>query len=405
MREYVSLEEARDMLLHNCQRAACECLDLTAALGRVLREDVLAGENIPPFDRSSLDGYAFDSRATLMASREQPAVLKVIEAVAAGSVATQRITKNTAIRIMTGAPIPEGADAVEKYENIELSGAEIRITSRFRPMDNIIKAGEDVRVGDTVAAQGMVLEPPLLGLLAALGVTRVRVYAKPAVALISTGDELSDEPGALQPGKIRNSTRITLQGFCTRLGADPVIIGTARDEVTQIMTLLEAGLERADVVITTGGISAGDYDLVVEAVRRIGAELLFWKINIKPGMPTLAARKNGKVILGLSGNPASGLVVFQLLAIPFIRKMAGHRTYHLAQLEAVLLDGFKKPSPARRFLRGQLVLENGQTGVRLTGRQGNAVLSSMVGCDVLLEVPSGSGPLPAGARLTAFRVD
>lgn len=404
MKQNISLEEAQKLLFEHC-KSAQEEVNLSDVLGRVLAQDVRAEENIPHFDRSPLDGYAFAATDTEEALKLNPTILEVIEEVPAGYTATKEVIKGTAIKVMTGAPIPEGADAVEKYEKIERIDNKIKIFSSFKPGQNTIKAGEDVKIGDKVVSDGVVLSPPEIGLLASLGIYKVPVYRQPKVALVSTGDELIDVTEVLKPGKIRNSNRYSLEGYCREAGAEPVVIGTAKDKVSEVAELIEQGLEKADMVITTGGVSVGDYDVVADAVKSIGAEIVFSKIDIKPGMPTMAAVKKGKIILGLSGNPASSLVVFQLIGIPFIRKMAGQSKYTLQKIEAVLLQEFIKASPKRRFLRGRLVLENGKVNVKFTGSQGNAILSSMVGSNVLIDVPAGSGPLKVGEKITTFLVD
>ncbi|MFA6808746.1 MAG: gephyrin-like molybdotransferase Glp [Eubacteriales bacterium] len=407
MKKYISLEEAQSLLLEYCQPIGGEYVELPEAFGRIIRADIKAEEDIPPFTRSPLDGYAFIAEDTVNADRQNPVSLRVLEEVPAGYTASQKVVSGTTIKVMTGAPIPEGANAVEKYENIEVVGNKIKIFSSFKAQENTIAAGEDVKKGQVVVKIGTKITPPITGLLASLGINNVPVYKQPRAALVSTGDELIDADIAapLKPGKIRNSTRVTLQGYLKDIGVEPVVIGTAKDKAEEVAFLIQQGLSKADMVITTGGVSVGDYDVVAEALNSIGAEIIFWKIDIKPGMPTMVAVKDGKIILGLSGNPASGLVVFQLLGIPFIRKMAGQSKYSLPKIEAVLQQEFRKPSPKRRFLRGKLVLENGVVNVKLTGSQGNAILSSMVGCNVLVEIPAGSEPLGIGKKVIAYLVD
>lgn len=405
MRENISLEEAEQLLLDHCKVYNTESVLLSDALGRVLAEDVVAGENIPPFDRTPLDGYAMAAKDTEGASVEHPISLRVIEEVPAGYTATQGITTGTTIKVMTGAPIPEGADAIIKFEAVERQGDKISLQRGLHSGENIIWGGEDVRIGQIVAQRGMIITPPIMGLCAALGISKLTVYEQPQIALVSTGDELVDVTEPLQPGQIRNSNSYSLQGYCTQEGAIPVVIGTVKDEVDAIVAMIERGLEQANMVITTGGASVGDYDVIADALQALGAEMIFRRINVKPGMPTMAAVKDGKVILGLSGNPAASLIVYQLLGIPFIRKLAGRKEYQLPKLEAIVRDQFRKASPQRRFLRGKLILEHGQIAVDLTGSQGNGILSSMVGCNVLVEVPAGSPALMGGERLVAYLVE
>lgn len=404
MQNNISLEEAQSMLLDYIGYLKEEVLPLNNSIGKVLSKDIQAQENIPPFNRSPYDGYAFRSKDTEKASAQQPVILKVIEHVAAGYVAQKEVSPGTAIKVMTGAPMPVGADVVIKYEDVMREGDYIKIFTKQESGSNIILAGEDLKRGDLIASDKTVLTPALIGLLASVGVSDVPVYQKPKIAIISTGDELVDVKESLRPGKIRNSNSYVLEAACQELGVEPLVMGNVVDKKEEVAAQITKGLEKADMVITTGGVSVGDYDVVKDALLSIGAEVLFWKINIKPGQPTLAAIKGNKVILGLSGNPASALTVFQLLGIPLLKKLSGRANYLPERIKAVLANGFKKASPKRRFLRGKLVIKEGTAQVELTEIQGNAILRSMVGCNSLVDIASGSGPLKAGDEVTAHIV-
>lgn len=402
MKRNVSLEEAQQLLLAHGAPPGTEEVCFHDALGRVLSENLVAQENVPPFSRSPYDGYAFRAADTVQATPEQPVFLEVIEEVPAGYAPQAKLQAGQAVKILTGAPVPEGADVVEKFEATTRQGNQVAVYGSYRPGTNIIPAGEDVTAGEVIAYQGQVVDPPLVGLVAALGMVKVRVYQRPEIAIISTGDELLEVDEPLRPGKIRNSNSHALAAYCAALGGSPKVLKTPRDRVADIGAAIEAGLEQAHLVITTGGVSVGDYDLVQEALISIGAEILYWQIDMKPGAPTLAAVKNGKVILSLSGNPASAMVVFQLLGIPFIRKLLGRADYLLPEVQVILKDGFGKASPSRRFIRGKLVYEQGRIYMGSTGNQRNSNLRSMIGCDVLAEIPAGSGPVPAGTELKAY---
>jgi len=247
--------------------------------------------------------------------------------------------------------------------------------------------------------------PPLMGMLAALGISVVPVFKRPLIAIGSTGDELCDVSETLAPGKIRNSNSYTLQGYIRSIGAEPIVIGMCQDRIEDVASLIEQGLERADLVLTTGGVSVGDYDVVRHAVDYLQAEILFWKVDIKPGSPILAAVKNDKLIIGLSGNPAAAMVTFQLLVVPLIKKIMGRQDYLHPQIDVILKDDFPKASPRRRFLRGKLVMENGIAYMEVTGGQGNGVLSSLEGCNLLAEIPAQSGPIQAGKKLKAYIIN
>ncbi|NLI92090.1 MAG: molybdopterin molybdotransferase MoeA [Peptococcaceae bacterium] len=402
MNKNISLEEAQSLLFERCMPVSRETINLSDALGRVLSENIIAKENIPPFARSPFDGYAFRAEDTSKASKGNPVILEVIEEVPAGSYPRESVVSGKAVKILTGAPIPEGADAVIKYEETEVNGNLVSIFSSFKSGENVVPAGEDVAMDEMIAPKGMVVSPPIIGLMAALGISQVPVYKRPKIAIISTGDELLDISEPLRPGMIRNSNSYTLAAYCREIGADPVILGTVGDRVEDVGAMIQRGLDEADMVISTGGVSVGDYDVVGEAVSSIGAETLYWKIETKPGSPNLAAVKDDKVILSLSGNPAAALVIFHLLGVSFIKKLAGYTDYLLPQIEVKLKHNFRKASPRRRFLRGKLVIENGTAWMEMTGGQGNGVLRSLVGCNLLAEIPAGSEPQPAGSKLKAY---
>lgn len=404
MRKNILLEEAQDLLLNHAVEMETEQICLSEALGRILSKDLTAAEAIPPFDRSPYDGYAFRGEDTEHATKEKPVMLEIIEEVPAGYAPQKKVSPGKAVKILTGAPIPEGADAVIKFELTEVKGESVFIFNPMKKGENIIHAGEDVLPGSVIECQGTMVSAPAMGMMAALGINRVPVYRRPRVAIVSTGDELLEVTKPLIPGKIRNSNSFTLLGYIKSIGAEPVLIGIAKDKAEEVASLIEKGLEKADMVITTGGVSVGDYDVVGKSIDLIGAETLYWKIDIKPGSPTLAAVKDGKVILGLSGNPGAAMVVFQLLAFPYIKKMAGRADYLTPKLEVTMKKDFHKSSPKRRFLRGRLVYESGVTYMDLKGDQENGILSSLIGSNLLAEIPAGSGPVKSGEKLRAYLI-
>jgi molybdopterin molybdotransferase len=398
----ISLEEALESLLSYCRLKETEYCPLDDALGRILGKDLTARENIPPFDRSPYDGFAFRAIDTVTATKEHPVVLKVIEEIPAGHM--HRVQEGESAKILTGAAIPEGADNVIPFEKTVFQDDHVTIFHAGRSGNNIVPAGEDIAQGTVFAQKGTVVSPPLMGLMAALGLTQILVYCRPKVAVLSTGDELLNPSDVLVPGKIRNSNSCTLMGYIKEMGAEPVMLGLARDRVEEVADLMKQGLSQADIVLSTGGVSVGDYDVVKDAYPLIGAETLYWKLNMKPGSPTVAAVKDGKILLGLSGNPASAMVIFQLMAMPCIKKMSGQQNYQHKKLEVFLKRDFQKKSPNRRFLRGRLIFEGGKLFLDTTGDQGNGILSSMVGSNLLADIPAGSGPLASGEKLNAYLI-
>lgn len=395
---------ARDLLLGVVRPVGTEALALPACFGRVLAESVTAAENVPPFDRSPYDGYAFRSEDTRAASAESPVTLRIIEEVPAGAVPTLPCTKNTAVKILTGAPIPEGADAVINYERTEFTETSVKLFAPVKSGENIVRAGEDVRRGEVLVRAGQVIDPGTAGTLAAQGIARPTVYRRPVVGVISTGNEVMELGAPLAPGKIYNANRYTLSAALHEIGCDSVYLGLAGDRPEAVCALIEKGLAECDAVITTGGVSVGDYDFTPDAMERAGVRLLFRGVDMKPGMACAFGEKGGKLVCGLSGNPASSLSSFYAVALPALKKLAG-RTDCMPQEILVTLDkDFKKKSPATRLLRGRLDLSDGAVRLILPKDQGNAVISSAIGCDGMAVVPAGNGPIAAGTTLKGFKL-
>jgi molybdopterin molybdotransferase len=397
----VSLEDARSALLQVVKPLTDELVPLDQALGRVLGQDILAGENVPPFDRSSLDGYALRSRDTEDAGLLHPVALEVIDKVPAGCVSGKKVMPGTAVQIMTGAPVPAGADAVVGKEEINRDGEYINITRRVKVGSNIVGAGEELAAGDLAAARGTVVTPVLAGLLASLGVQETPCYRRPRVAVISTGDELVDAGLTPVQGKIRSSNSFILEGFCRRCHVEPLVLGNVKDDAEEIALCIRRGLEQAEMVITTGGVSAGEYDLVKRALAVLDAEILFHQLDIKPGSPTAAAVKDGKPIVALSGSPAAAVIAFQLLVLPALKKVKGQVEYLPDVVSATLLDDYPKPSPQRRILQGRMIFKDGEACVSLACGRGIPLLGS----NVLVDVPGGSSGLGAGDKVKVYLVN
>lgn len=404
MRQNIPLEEAQHLLL---ERATCpgECeLPLGEALGRIASREVMAAQSMPAFDRSPLDGYALRACDTLLAKPAQPVAFSVEEEIPAGHAAAKAVTSGTAAKVLTGAPIPHGADVVVKQEDVFADGNVIHVFHPLRARNNVVYIGENIKQGEVLARRGETVTAAVIGLLAEQGVKTLHVFAPIKAAIISTGDELVDLGATLTPGKIYDSNRHTLQARCKELGIDPVLLANVPDRREQIVARIKDGLAAADVVITTGGVSVGDYDIVREAVEALGASLLFWRVDIKPGSPMLAAVKDGKVIIGLSGNPVAALITFDLLAVPFLKKMMGCNKYFYSRLQGTLVNGFHKASEQRRFLRAKLLTESGRLWIKLMGMQNNSALKSMAECNLFVDIPAGSGALAAGETVLAHIV-
>ena len=395
-------EHARELLLSVVNPVGVEHGSLSECGNRVLARDLIAQENVPAFDRSPYDGYALRAADTARATEEHPVTLRVLEEIPAGAVPTKEITAGTAAKVLTGAPIPVGADVVVMYENTEFTDHSVKLFVPLKGGDNIVHTGEDIRKGTVLAQMGTVIDPGLSGMLAAQGVANPLVYRIPHVAILSTGSELVEADAIPEAGKIRNTNRYMLETALKRLGCKPVYLGIAGDRIADISAMVNKGLSECDAVITTGGVSVGDYDLTPAAMEASGAEILFRGVDMKPGMACAYGVKGGKLICGLSGNPASALTNFYAVALPALKKLTGQNAYRPQEMQVMLSNGFTKKSPKTRFLRGRLELKDGVVCINLPKDQGNVVLSSTIGCDVMAVAPAGRGPLEAGTVLKGF---
>ena len=399
--EFPTYTKARDTLLRVAAPVGTETVPLDESLGRVLAEDLIAAEDIPGFDRTAYDGYAFRAADLAAASRETPVTLSVTEEIPAGATPTRAVTPGTCAKVLTGAPIPPGADTVINYEVTQFTDEAVTFFAPVVRGSNVVRAGEDVQKGAVLAHRGDVIDPGTVGTLAAQGVTQPTVFRRARVAVLSTGSELVDAGETPGPGQIRNTNAHTLSAALRRIGAEPVYLGIAVDTAEGIAALLEEGLRECDAVISTGGVSVGDYDLTPEAMDRTGVKTLVRGVALKPGMACAYGVRDGKLVCALSGNPASCVINFYTVALPALRALCGHRAPVPAELTLTLTGGFPKPSKVTRVLRGTLDLRDG-TARLLPKRQGNVVLSSTIGCDVFAIVPAGSGPLEDGSRLKGF---
>ena len=398
--------DAACALLFDCPAApGVETVALIDAPGRVVSSDVLAKIPVPPFDRSPYDGYAFRGEDTLGASRASPAVLKITEDIPAGTQSRFEVKPGSAAKILTGAPIPKGADSTIKYEYTEFTDSEVRFFKPIEPGTDIVLAGSDVMPGAVLASKGAVIVSPIVSSLANQGFANVEVFKKPVITVISTGSELCDVGEPLRPAAIYNSNTHTLSAYLGGFGAVPVNGGVVADEPELIAAAIGSALKVSDMVITTGGASVGDYDWAVKSAEILGAEILFWKASLRPGGAMLAAVKDGKVLLSLSGNPAAAVIGLLRVAAPYLKKLCGRSECFFPEVDVELCEPFKKSSPKTRVLRGKLEISGGRAYFRESSSQGSEAVSALVGCDLLGEIPMGSEPLPAGTMIKAYRID
>ncbi len=408
----ITVEEAYEKIMAQFSALEPETKPLLEALGQVMAEDVCSDIDIPPLSNAAMDGYAVRWEDTRSASEPSPVTLRVIGQVAAGYVSRVPVAPGTAIRIMTGAPVPEGADAVVQFENTDearekgRSGQKREAVQIFRPIKergNIREAGEDVHRGELVVRKGTMLRPAEVGVLSSLGKAQVRVIRRPRVAILSTGDELVgiDEP--IGPGQIRNSNSYSLAALVQRYGGIPVMLGIARDVVNDLVAKLRQA-QGCDMLLTSGGVSMGDYDVVKDVLAMEG-EIGFWQVRMQPGKP-LAFGRLGKVPhLGLPGNPVSSMVVFEQFGRPAVLKMLGKTNFRKPEVMAMLDTPARNNDARRRFYRAWVEHRDGQWHARLTGPQGSGILTSMMLANGLVIVPEDRARMEPGEMVRTQMLD
>ena len=415
----ISVEEALERILSYVSVLEPEEKPVLDALGQVLAEDVTSDIDIPPLDNTAMDGYAVRAADTAGATAESPVRLQVAGELAAGYLDEGQVAPGTAVRIMTGAPLPPGADAVVPFEDTHESGSHdfgrfskaadsVLICKAARPGDNVRQAGEDVRRGSLVMSRGIILRPAQVGVLASLGRATVGVIRRPVVAVLSTGDELVEVGQPLPPGCIYDSNAYSLASLIQREGAVPLLLGIARDTVEDLTAKIRRGLD-ADILLTSAGVSRGDYDVVKDVLAREG-EIAFWTVAMKPGKPLafgcFHAGERCVPHVGLPGNPVSSMVSFELFVRPAIMKMMGKTNWGRPTVRAVTKERIvNRHDPRRFFARCVVTEENGRYYASLTGPQGSGILSSMVAANALTVIPEGVEVVEPGEEITVMMLD
>ncbi|MCR5233968.1 MAG: molybdopterin molybdotransferase MoeA, partial [Lachnospiraceae bacterium] len=406
----VDYTEALEKLTDHAAVVGTEEILLEEMYGRVLACDVAAEENVPAFARSPYDGYAFRAEDTSDATPENGKVLKVIDNIQAGQASGCRVTEGTAVRLMTGAPLPEGADAVCKYEDTDYTSDTVTVKSRFSHGDNVIMPGEDIRKGTVLAHSGTGADAGLMGTLASLGIGRIRVFRRPVAGIISTGNEIVEIQNGngfrgeapLPFGKIWNSNRYTIEAALKSIGFDTLYLGHAGDDIKEMAGQINKGFDKCDVIISTGGVSVGDYDLVPDAMKECGYDIIVRGVRMKPGMACAYGVKDNKLYLGLSGNPASSLTNLHCVCYPALKKITGLSEFRHEMIRMKLKNDVKKGSGAVRFIRGRLVMENGEAFLDAGNEQGNIVISSSIGCNAYGIIKGIDAPNKAGDTVDGF---
>ncbi len=394
----ISIEEARSRILAEALPLSVETRSLADAVGMVLSEEIIASHNVPVFDNAGMDGFAVRAVDTVDATPDSPVTLTISETIPAGHVAGHAVGPEEAAKIMTGAPIPPGADAVVQLEMAEEVGGTVLIREPVKPGRNIRRAGEDVGEGDRVLGIGNALGPAEIGLIASLGHPSVEVYRRPRVAIMSTGSELVDVDQPLGPGQIRNSNSYSLQAQCRQLGVDPTMLGIVPDDYQSTRRLMEQGLEY-DVLITSGGVSVGEFDFVKNVQDELGVERRLWGVALKPGKPLAFGVRGRTLVFGLPGNPVSVMVSFELFVRPALLRLMGHRKTTRPLYQAVISEDVANSDGRVYVVRVRAWREDGIWHVSSTGAQGSGILRSMVGANGLAFVPGGPLGVKAGGMV------
>ena len=402
----ISVEEALGKILSYVEVLDPEEKPILDCLGQVLAEDIYSTIDIPPLDNSAMDGYAVQAGDTRGANKSSPRHLAVVGEVAAGSMPTEEVRSGVAIRIMTGAPLPKGADAVVRFEDTDEVDRkssqgrlwQIGILHQVEEGSNVRCKGEDISKGGLVLKKGTMLRPPEIGLLASLGRPTALVIRRPIVSVLATGDELTDVEQPLSPGKIYNSNTYTIAAEILSYGGIPKILGIGGDSIQSLAEKISEGLD-TDMFITSGGVSLGDYDIVKDVLAKSG-EIAFWTVCMKPGKPLAfgVIKQGGKRVphLGLPGNPVSSMVTFEQFARPAILKMLGKRVLAKPTIQAIMEDDVENNEGRRAFTRVMVIKRNGKYYACLTGPQGSGILTSMAKANGLAIIPEDSKGVRSG---------
>lgn len=386
-----------------------EFVSINDSFGRYLAKDITATNDVPHFNRSPYDGFAVRAIDTKEASQNHPVEFEVIDHIGAGSVTKKKVEAFQAVRIMTGAQMPEECDAVVMLEltnGYEKDGKPyMSIKRSFNSGDNVSFRGEDAKEGDILISKGTKINPGVQAILATFGYAKVPVAKKPLVGLFATGTELLDVGDPLEPGKIRNSNSYMIAAQIERAGAEVQYFGKLPDEFETCFSAVKTALSKVDMLITTGGVSVGDFDYLPAIYEKLNAEVLFNKVAMRPGSVTTVAQLNGKLLFGLSGNPSACYVGFELFTRPIIRKMLFADKPHLRKETAVLMADFPKANPFTRFVRSALIIKDGKIIVAPSGVDKSNIVMSLAGANSLMVLPGGTRGFETGNEVDVLLLE
>jgi molybdopterin molybdotransferase len=390
-----TFEDARSQILKSVAPLGIERVPLLDSLGRVIAEDIIAPWEMPAFDNSAMDGFAVRT-----ADCQAQATLRITGYIPAGGEATTSLEPGCAIRIMTGAPIPKGCDAVVPVEETEESDGQVRIREQVKPRQHVRLTGEDVQSGEKIIPAGALIRSPEVSMLASFGKAFVPVFRKARVAILSTGDELIELGEPISVGRIINSNALSLAAAVMETGALPIILGIARDNPESHREKMAEGF-KADLLITSAGVSAGDRDLVRDVLRELGVEQKFWRVDIKPGGPTAFGMREGKPVFSLPGNPVSTMVTFEEFVRPALLKMMGHKRVIKPLIKVVLQKEARKKPGKINFLRVRLKSADGRYLAYSSGDQNTGILKTMLMADAIAVLPADRSTFSPGEEVDA----
>ncbi len=408
----LSVREAQEKIIAALQPTATESAAVGACAGRILAQQITAPGDLPPFDNSSMDGFAVIASDVQAAALGTPVPLDIVADIPAGAIADRPIRSGQAARIMTGAPLPPGADAVVPVEDTDFApgsgksdlwgadghGVTVQIFQPVRPGSSVRRRGDDVRAGDLLLTPGRKLQPQDAGMIASVGLARVQVFRKPRVALFSSGDELTQPGQPLGPGQIYDSNQTVLAAALEQHGAEVLRLGTAPDDPARIQAILDQAVaQQADLIVTSAGVSVGAFDYVRQVIESHGS-LGFWKVNMRPGKPLAFGAYAGIPLIGLPGNPVSAFVGCRVFVLPALYRLSGREIPYPRREKAVLTEAVESDG-RESYLRAIVTEDGGKLTATLTGHQGSGNLYSLVQANALLIVPSGVKSLPSGSEV------
>ncbi len=400
----ITVEQALETILGHIRVLGTERLDILRARGRVLAEDIVSGLDVPPLDNSAMDGYAVRHADVSTASADTPALLKITGDLPAGYTSEVLLQPGQTLRIMTGAPLPPGADTVIMQENTRSDGTTVSILQSEKRGANVRSAGEDIKKGALLFQTGALVRPAHIGIMASIKRAMVSVYQRPRVAILSTGDELVDIDEELGAGKIVTSNSYSLASLVEDAGGTAIMLGIARDTKEALRSRMLEGLH-ADIIISSGGVSVGDYDFVKDVLQELGLDMKFWKVLMRPGQPLAFGVIGGKPAFGLPGNPVSAMVSFEQFVRPAMRKMSGHARLFRPVIEAIAREDIKGREGRKFFIRCRLVQKDGLWHATTTGEQGSGILMSMAAASGLMVIPADRSGVSAGDRVKVQVLD